>query len=126
MYVIWQGDTTNSSDIYFASSKDNGNTFGKIVNLSYSSTGRSFSPQIVTSGNNVYVIWQDHSVDRISTQFMTIRSDVSTFGKIVNLSYSSTGRSFSPQIVTSGNNVYVIWLGTNNSGYDHNNVGSRY
>ena len=45
VYVIWQGDTTNSSDIYFASSKDNGNTFGKIVNLSYSSTGRS-SPQI--------------------------------------------------------------------------------
>ena len=69
MYVIWQGDTTNSSDIYFASSKDNGNTFGKIVNLSYSSTGRSFSPQIATSGNNVYVIWQGDTTNSSDIYF---------------------------------------------------------
>ena len=94
--IMW---VVGTNTLYFASSKDNGNTFGKIVNLSYSSTGRSSSPQIVTSGNNVYVIWQGDTTNSSDIYFASSKDNGNTFGKIVNLSYSSTGRSFSPQIV---------------------------
>ena len=57
-------------DILFTKSTDNGNSFGKIINLS-SNTGASLNPQISistderegvsNSSNTVYVAWQDDS-----------------------------------------------------------------
>ena len=45
-------------DIFFAASNNNGKSFGIPINLS-NNPGFSLNPQIATSGNNVYVTWED-------------------------------------------------------------------
>ena len=47
-----------TDDIFFAFSTDNGLTFSAPDNLS-NNTGVSSDPQISSSGNNVYVVWEE-------------------------------------------------------------------
>ena len=61
VYVAWQDNSSGTNEIFFKGSKNNGNTFPGIKNLS-NTKGNSEFPQIATAGdnNNVYVVWQDN------------------------------------------------------------------
>src|SRR5919201_319069 len=109
VYVIWRGSKAHGiSNIYFRASKDNGTTFGNIINLSHN-TGLSSSPQIAAYNNNVYVVWQSNKGHGISNiYFRASKDNGTTFGNIINLSHN-TGLSSSPQIAAYNNNVYVVW-----------------
>jgi hypothetical protein len=56
-YVVWE-DLSGNEDIFFRASGNEGNSFGSIKNLS-NNEANSFGPQIISSGNNVYVVWYD-------------------------------------------------------------------
>src|SRR5919198_1455957 len=117
VYVVWSDDTTGNGDIYFRMSKDNGNTFSGIKNLSRNSTGSSTEPQIATSGkSNVYVVWSDDTTGDI--YFRASENNGSSFNNTRVLSRNSTGSSTEPQIATSGNNVYVIWRNSTSNNTD--------
>jgi len=105
MYVLWQDSTPGNSDILFIASTDNGVSFGGEINLS-GDAGVSSAPQVVSSGTNVYVVWQDSA----STDIFSKSSSDSgaTFGGVTNIS-NNAGVSSSPQISSSGSNVYVLW-----------------
>src|SRR5919198_83404 len=109
VYVVWQSNKGHGiSNIYFRASKDNGTTFGNIINLSHN-TGLSSSPQIAAYNNNVYVVWQSNKGHGISNiYFRASKDNGTTFGKIINISHN-TGLSSSPQIAAYNNNVYVVW-----------------
>ena len=108
--MVWADDTNvpGNSDILFRKSIDGGNNFGNTLFLS-KNHGRSFSPQIAASGNNVYVVWADNTtVNGNSDIFFRKSTDGgNTFSFKLNIS-NTTGGSFSPQIVVS-DNVYVVW-----------------
>jgi len=110
VYVVWADDTNvpGNSDILFRKSIDGGNNFGNTLFLS-KNPGRSFSPQIAASGNNVYVVWADNTtVNGNSDIFFRKSTDGgNNFSFKLNIS-NTTGGSFSPQIVVS-DNVYVVW-----------------
>jgi Collagen triple helix repeat (20 copies) len=109
VYVVWQ-DTSNGpdADIFFRVSNDNGETFGPPIDLS-SNTGFSTGKQILVSGSNVYVVWQDTSNGPDSDIFFRVSHDNGqTFGPPIDLS-SNTAGSGTPQILVSGSNVYVVW-----------------
>src|SRR3712207_9512147 len=75
VYVVWE-DTSNGgdSDIFFRVSNDNGETFEPPIDLS-SNTGLAFSPQMIVSGNSVYVVWQDTSNGGDSDIFFRVSND---------------------------------------------------
>ena len=109
VYVVWEGDSTladGDDDIFFAFSTDNGQTFSPPVNLS-ESTEDTFDPQISSSGNNVYVVWEDFTPGNADIFFAFSTDNGQTFS-IHNLS-ESTDFSGGQQISSSGNNVYVVW-----------------
>jgi hypothetical protein len=56
--IVWQDDTLGDSDILFKASGNEGVTFGSTKNLS-NNDGDSSVPQIISSGGNIYVVWQD-------------------------------------------------------------------
>ncbi len=56
--IVWQDDTLGDSDIFFKASGNEGATFGSTKNLS-NNDGDSSVPQIISSGGNIYVVWQD-------------------------------------------------------------------
>jgi hypothetical protein len=68
IYVVWQDKTPNkslnnssNSSIELRTSIDGGSTFGPTLNLNQG-IGTPVNPQIVTSERNVYVVWQDKTL----------------------------------------------------------------
>jgi len=109
VYVVWQDVSLGNDEVFFASSSDNGATFGEPVNIS-SNDGSSASPQIAVSGDNVYVVWQDDSSGNLDIFLAASSDNGATFGEPVNIS-SNDGESSNPQIITSSSgNVYTIWV----------------
>ena len=118
VFVVWQ-DLSNGGDpdIFFRVSNDNGQTFEPPIDLS-SNTGTSEGPQMIVSGNNVYVVWMDTSNGGDLDIFFRVSNDNGqTFEPPIDLS-SNTGLSRFPQMIVSGNNVYVVWQDTSNGGDD--------
>ena len=67
--MVWEDDR----DIFFAMSTDGGQTFST-KNIS-NNTGRSFSPQISSIENIVYVVWQDDTDNDVFDIFFTFSHD---------------------------------------------------
>ena len=99
VYVVWEDNTPGNSDIFFAFSTDNGQTFSTPDNLSQN-TGDSEDPQISSEGNNVYVVWIDTTDGNVDIFYTTNNQDFGLFGTPLNLSHNA-GESFDPQISSS-------------------------
>src|SRR5690348_1097189 len=91
----------------FRSSEATSSGFMTPVNIS-GNNGDSILPQMVASGNNVFVLWNDNSTGKYGV-FVTKSTDGGvTFGTPVDIS-KGIGSSSSPQFAVSGNDVYVVW-----------------
>jgi len=103
VYVVWTEDVlpgpSFSTNIFFAFSTDNGQTFSTPDNLSQN-TGDSEDPQISSEGNNVYVVWIDTTDGNVDIFYTTNNQDFGLFGTPLNLSHNA-GESFDPQISSS-------------------------
>ena len=105
VYVVWEETITPTNDeIFFASSNNNGLTFGTSVNLSQN-PGLSIGPQIAASDNNIYVVWYDNTPGNF--EIFLIGNDQNFIGP-VNLS-NNDGSSISPHLTAIGENVYATW-----------------
>ena len=108
VYVVWTDTISRvSNDIFFTSSKDNGQTFSEPVNLS-NNNGSSTIPQLSSSGTNVYVTWMDNSIGDDEIFFAFSIDNGQIFSSPINLS-NGPGISVIPQISSFGDNVYVVW-----------------
>ena len=112
VYVVWEDESNGPDrDIFFTVSNDNGQTFvDPPIDLS-NNAGGSSGQQMIVSGNNVYVVWQDDSNGAaISDIFFTVSNDNGqTFvDPPIDLSNNAEG-SGNQQMIVSGNNVYVVW-----------------
>jgi hypothetical protein len=108
----------------FAQSEANDNIianqvrFSEPVNLTNNARDSVYA-QVASSGNNVYIVWQENPPSGFSSQRdglinyeIFIKKSVDggqTFGDEINLS-NNPGFSEHPQIAASGNNVYVAWI----------------
>jgi hypothetical protein len=108
VYVVWQDNSTGNDEIYFTRSTDDGQAFGDAINLS-KDIGRSESPQLIASGNSVYVVWQDNSTGNDEIYFKGSLKKGVSFRVTKNLSNDS-GKSESPQLIASGNDTYIFWV----------------
>ncbi len=75
--------------------------------------GDSVYPQISSSPDNVYVVWQDNVFGEKKRNYdILLKTGTNgggqTFGDVTNLSNNS-GFSEPPQIAVNGDNVYVVW-----------------
>jgi hypothetical protein len=92
--------------------------FSEPVNLTNNARDSVYA-QVASSGENVYIVWQENPPSVLSSQpdglinyEIFIKKSVDggqTFGDEINLS-NNPGFSEHPQIAASGNNVYVAWI----------------
>ncbi|MDQ2685276.1 MAG: glycoside hydrolase [Thermoproteota archaeon] len=89
---------------------NNNNTFD-ITSISDNERD-SVYPQTESSGNNVYVTWQDnlfgHNRLNYDILLKTSSDGGKTFGEVINLS-NNTGFSEHPQMAVNGSNVHIVW-----------------
>jgi predicted secreted protein with PEFG-CTERM motif len=92
----------------FAQTEPSG--FTNPINIS-NNTGNSTNPQMVFSGNSVYVTWLN-TVSGTPSIFFTKSTDGgSSFGKPIDLGMASSGDYGLPSISHQGSNVYIAWQG---------------
>ena len=103
------------ADIFFTVSHDNGQTFlDEPIDLS-NNDGFSGGEQMLVSGNNVYVVWEDTSNGLDNDIFFTVsHNNGDTFPlPATDLSDNDEG-SGNQQMLVSGNSVYVVWRDESN------------
>jgi hypothetical protein len=95
-----------------ASSTDGGETFHKPIVLSENASAQTF-PKISTFDNHVYVTWNvENKPDAENGVYFTSSSDNGmTFGNISRLNTEEEDFG-EPQVTSAGNQVYVIWGGS--------------
>jgi hypothetical protein len=122
LYVAWWGNKTGNYEVMFKASNDNGQTFGKQINLSNSTNGTSVRAEVATSGKNVYVTYWDNKTG-VGIPYIRTSTDAGkTFGAEITLTDPGDRPAFSAQtkaqlqklfpyeykLAASGKNVYVI------------------
>jgi hypothetical protein len=124
IYVVWEDNAfsrdAHNYDILFAKSAARAQAVNKqiddkvfeskervIVNLS-NNTGASQHPQIATTDNNIYVVWEDNTYSNKEILFTKSTDGGNSFGHVVNLS-NTLGDSYNEEISAFGDNVYVVW-----------------
>ena len=111
-YVVWSAGEEEDRYILFARSTDGSKSFSSPLSLSGSSRSNVFNPEVSSSGNNVYVVWQGQSATGNQDIFLRKSSDYGTsFSAAENIS-NDPGGSGNPDIVTVGNDTHVTWEGT--------------
>src|SRR5437867_135355 len=111
-YLAWSAGEEEDRYILFARSTDGGKTFSSPVSMSGSSRSTVFNPEVSSSGNNVYLVWQGQSKNGNQDIFLRKSSDYgSTFGEIENIS-NDPGGSGNPKVTVDGNSTHIAWEGT--------------
>jgi len=116
MSIVWEDRTgSTESEIFMKNSMDCGATFSDVINLS-NSAGISRIPNIASSSNKDYFVWQDNTPGNFEV-FLVSAENPDKFGSPVNLSNDS-GSSREPRIETSQANVHVIWFDNTTGNYE--------
>ncbi len=114
VYVVWPSNQTGILEIVFRASSDNGQTFTDKVNLSNTPNVDSIDPEIIASGNSVYISWWEDFGNGTRVPFFTASNDNGvTFGSVLSLSDNG------PLPVQNSN------TNTNNNN-NNNNINSIY
>ena len=112
-YFVWTdtGDKSNDSGkIFFRTSNDNGNSFSETSILS-NVTADSNLPDISTTGNNVYVTWEDDSSENSRIFLRASHNNGRSFDRIVDISNGTIGSSLQNS-ASFKNSVYIAWVGS--------------
>jgi hypothetical protein len=83
VYVVWEDRPSGNADISYTVSNNSGLTFSPPINLS-NSLGNSINPDISTSGDKVYVVWQDDTLGNFDIFFIAIDDNGITVGSKLN------------------------------------------
>ncbi len=110
VYVIWNDMTKSSTNIFFAKSGDNGQTFGNPINLSNTAGTPIINRDgsLATSDGNIFLVWYDESEEENYIYFTKSTDEGLTFSTPINLGQSSETTKYA-QVVANGKNVYVVW-----------------
>ncbi|HEX5457281.1 MAG TPA: sialidase family protein [Candidatus Nitrosotalea sp.] len=110
VYLTWEDNSRGDYEVFLSKSSDFGASFHVPVDIS-TTTGQSGTPEVVVSGNNLYVVWMDNTSGQYDIFFTKSTDGGNTFAKPVNIS-SLKGDSGYPQFTVWKNNVYVVWTQT--------------
>ena len=108
VYVAWLQANADSTaqDIFLRRSTDNSATWKAVIKITTTGKIGFTAPQIVSSGSNVYVFWEQSNGD---IYLRRSADNGATWKSIVNIS-GNPGRSVDEQVAVSGSNVYVTWF----------------
>jgi hypothetical protein len=121
VYVVWEdnsrsGNDTSPSknfDLFFRASTDGASNFTNTKVLT-KNPGDSFDPDIATSGEKMYAVWEDNTAgDNTSlnweVRFRGVLSNGENTTDTKILSENIGEVADFPQIATSESNLYVVW-----------------
>lgn len=107
VYIAWTDNTLGTKEVLFAKSTSGGNAFEGTTTLS-NPDASSYNTEIVASGDNVYVVWQERNDGRDAIIFRASTDGGDSFGDEVPIAASADQVAF-PKVAADGNSVHVVW-----------------
>lgn len=108
VFVTWDKVSNSSTSIMFTKSSDNGNSFGKTIEIA-NDFGISTERKMAVSGNNVYIAWGSYSGTQNGI-FLRKSSDYgNTFAPVLILSAPNKMCPSVTGLVATGPYVYIFF-----------------
>jgi hypothetical protein len=108
IHVVWQDTEPGQNDIFVSSSMDGGNNYGERIDISNTESA-STNAQGASSGDEVYVTWQDASFGTTDILVSTSTDGGETFGSPVNVSDNELDSSLPQIALSTTGTIYVVW-----------------
>ena len=113
IYSTWVTNLSpNNSEILFRKIDENSKSLSNTVNIS-NSKGISNLVKLSSSGDNVYITWEDKRTDKWRLLFSKSHDKGMKFDTVTNLS-NSTGNVHLHDLASVGKNVFVLWAANEN------------
>lgn len=109
VWVMWQ-TLGFSAPLYYKWSIDNGQTWGEDIALT-DGGGSAYNPSIAVWGDVIHIVWEDHRDNDFAKVYYRRSTDGGrTWREDIKL--SDQRGSQEPLVAVAGDNVHVIWKGT--------------
>ena len=108
VYVSFAGGSEDDTELFFTRSSDEGNSFSNVISLN-KNDGNSYIGDIAAAGKNVYITWEDDSLDDHHAFLARSTNNGASFDNAKDLGFGIAGSKTRPQIDTISSNVYVVW-----------------
>jgi hypothetical protein len=109
VYVSFAGGSEEHTELFFTRSTDEGNSFSNVISLNKNNKAALIG-DIATAGKNVYITWEDDSLNDDHHAFLARSTDNgASFDNAKDLGFGIAGSNTRPQIDTISSNVYIVW-----------------
>ena len=110
VFVTWNEQVRDHTDIFFSKSSDYGKSFDKPVNISNSPL-RTEDSAIGVFENNVYIVWNDMTKSSTDIFFAKSTDSGEAFGKPINLSNTAGSPILNRDgsLAVSDEKIFVVW-----------------
>ena len=107
VHVVWRDERDGNEEIYYKRSTDGGLNWGSDTRMTNNNEG-SEDPVIISSGLNVYLVWQDSRDGNMEIYFKRSTDGGSNWGidtRLTNNPFFSVNAS----IAVSGSTIHIVW-----------------
>jgi hypothetical protein len=109
VYVVWNGRSDDTVDIYLSVSKDGGISFSEPANVSRSQN-TSFDAGLAAWENNLYIIWQENDSETTDIFYSKTTDDGLGFSAPISIGKNlNSAITRDSEISAINDNVYVVW-----------------
>ncbi len=114
VYAVWHDYRSPAGfvDVYFNYSSDNGQTWKSDQHIDGTGSATSMYPSITSTGNFVYVAWQDNRSGNDDIYFNRSTDNGVTWGTPIRIDLgdaAGASNSAYPRLACQGSNVYCMW-----------------
>ena len=112
VYITWENKQAGLWELLFRKSQDNGEKFGKVINLS-KTTGSVHLHDLLAAGKNVFAVWAANENISSTNKEVFFRKSLDngeSFSDTINLS-NSNDDSLDPHMAINHNGsvIYIVW-----------------
>jgi hypothetical protein len=112
VYITWENKQAGLWELLFRKSQDNGEKFGKVINLS-KTTGNVHLHDLLAAGKNVFAAWAANENISSTNKDVFFRKSLDhgeSFSDTINLS-NSNDDSLDPHMAINHNGsvIYIVW-----------------
>jgi len=121
VYTVWEQPGTTTTQAFFARSVDGGDSFLTPIDLSNTPFPRLVKPNVASSQNFVFAVWNGETTGLVKNLFFTKSDDNGANFSAPEILRTNIDVLKSIEIIATGNTVHLLWQESNEIFYMNSN-----
>jgi hypothetical protein len=109
IHIVWNSDAPGNYEIFYKRSSDGGTSWSAVQRLTWNSGPSEYPAIAATSGNTVYVTWDDDTPGNLEVYCKKSTDGGATWSAAKRLTSTAGSSSVSALAVDSGATAHVVW-----------------